>query len=71
MSIGLYIVVIGIISFICGISQIIPKICVLIGLFAMIIGIALSAISEVQMKERIDKLEGKVEELEKQRKEDD
>lgn len=71
MSIGLYLVVIGAMSFIGGMSQVIPEIFILIGLFAMGTGITILAISEARMKERIDKLEGKVEELEKQRKEDD
>lgn len=71
MSIGLYIVVIGIISFIGGMSHVIPEIFILIGSFATGTGIVVSSINESKMKERIDELEGKVEELEKQKKEND
>ena len=71
MSMCLYVIVIGIISFVGGVSQVIPEIFILIGLFATGAGIVISSINESKMKERIDKLEGKVEELEKQRKEDD
>lgn len=70
MSIGLYILVIGAISFIGGMSQVIPEIFILIGLFTMITGITISAMNETRMKERIDHLEDKVEELEERRKED-
>lgn len=70
MSIGLYIVVIGIISFIGGMSQVIPEIFILIGLFAMGAGIVISSINESKMKERIDKLEDKIKALEERRKED-
>ena len=71
MSIGLYIVVIGILSFIGGMSQVIPEIFILIGSFATGTGIIVSAINESKMKERIDKLEDKIKALEERRKEDD
>lgn len=71
MSIGLYLVVIGAMSFIGGMSQVIPEIFILIGLFAMGTGIVVSSINESKMKERIDKLEDKIKALEERRKEDD
>lgn len=67
----LYVIVIGIISFVGGVSQVIPEIFILIGLFAMGAGIVISSINESKMKERIDKLEDKIKALEERRKEDD
>lgn len=66
----LYVIVIGIISFVGGVSQVIPEIFILIGLFAMGAGIVISSINESKMKERIDKLEDKIKALEERRKED-
>lgn len=71
MSVGLYITVIGAISFIGGMSQVIPEAFRLIGLFMMATGITIAAMSESKMKERIDKLEDKIKALEERRKEDD
>lgn len=71
MSMCLYVIVIGIISFVGGVSQVIPEIFILIGLFAMGAGIVISSINESKMKERIDKLEDKIKALEERRKEDD
>lgn len=68
MSIGLYILVIGVISFIGGMSQVIPEIFILIGLFAMGAGITIPAISEARIKERIDRLENKIKEMEEKKK---
>lgn len=70
MSMCLYVIVIGIISFVGGVSQVIPEIFILIGLFAMGAGIVISSINESKMKERIDKLEDKIKALEERRKED-
>ena len=70
MSIGLYILVIGVISFIGGMSQVIPEIFILIGLFAMGAGIVISEINVTRLEERIDKLEDKIKALEERRKED-
>lgn len=66
----LYVIVIGILSFIGGMSQVIPEIFILIGLFATGTGIIVSSINESKMKERIDKLEDKIKALEERRKED-
>lgn len=71
MSMCLYVIVIGIISFVGGVSQVIPEIFILIGLFAMGAGIVISSINESKMKERIDKLEDKIKALEERRKEND
>lgn len=71
MSMCLYVIVIGIISFVGGVSQVIPEIFILIGLFAMGAGIVISEINVTRLEERIDKLEDKIKALEKRRKEDD
>ena len=71
MSIGLYLVVIGAMSFIGGMSRVIPEIFILIGLFAMGAGIVISEINVTRLEERIDKLEDKIKALEERRKEDD
>lgn len=68
MSIGLYLVVIGAMSFIGGMSQVIPEIFILIGLFMMFTGITIASMSEVRIKERIDRLENKIKEMEEKKK---
>ena len=70
MSMCLYVIVIGIISFVGGVSQVIPEIFILIGLFAMGAGIVISEINVTRLEERIDKLEDKIKALEERRKED-
>lgn len=74
MSMCLYVIVIGIIIFVGGVSQVIPEIFILIGLFVAYAGIAISELisemNETRMKERIDRLEDKVKALEEGRKED-
>lgn len=70
MSIGLYLLYVGILILTSAMVQLIPEIFILIGLFAMGAGIVISSINESKMKERIDKLEDKIKALEERRKED-
>lgn len=78
MNMCLHVIVIGIISFVGGVSQVIPEIFIPIGLFMMGVGIAISEMNGIRLKERIDRLkeridhlEGKVKELEEKKKEND
>lgn len=70
MSIGLYLLYVGILIFTSAMSQLIPEIFILVGLITVSAGILVSAINESKMKERIDKLEDKIKALEERRKED-
>lgn len=70
MSIGLYLLYVGILILASARLQLSPEIFILVGL-TMFTGIVISSINESKMKERIDKLEDKIKALEERRKEDD
>lgn len=70
MSIGLYLLYVGILIWTSATVQLIPEIFILVGSITVSAGILVSAINESKMKERIDKLEDKIKALEERRKED-
>ena len=70
MSIGLYLLYVGILIWTSATVQLIPEIFILVGLIIIGAGIVISSINESKMKERIDKLEDKIKALEERRKED-